>query len=224
MPPRRYRTDGRSAFRAKDEWPAHPRRLLTAQTIFDANVPIKLAVANRTQMLTTAFATRAHIPDAVRGEISGIAGNRIPAASVLLLPSPFAQVHRLDREGMLRSYDRQVAWKGRTVVEATDGKEGKGEAQCHEIAVRNKGWVVVSQDADALSHGFKKDVPVYGLADILIVFAAQGLCRPDSAWAIYETMCANDDRAMTRYWPLGDDAAASKRLFLDMVADLIANP
>jgi predicted nucleic acid-binding protein len=224
MTARGHRSDGRATFHAIGEWPAHPRRLLTAHTIFDANVPISLAEANKTQMLRAAFSGRAHIPGGVRAEISGIARNRIAAAGVLLAPL-FAEVHDLDRAGRLAAQDRQIAWKGRTVFEQSDGKVGRGEAECHELASQNKGWVVVSQDADAINHGRIKNVPVYGLADVLIILAATGQCLPDSAFKIYEEMCKPDVRkCQTRYWRLDDDPDTTKQLFLEMVADLIANP
>ena len=54
------------------EWPPHPRRLLEPDAVFDSMVPTYLARINKTQMLRTAFANRAHIPGRVRGEISGL--------------------------------------------------------------------------------------------------------------------------------------------------------
>jgi hypothetical protein len=216
---RAYRTDGRIPFDPYYEWPAHPRRLLEAVgAVFDANVPVDLALANRCQMLRKAFARRAHIPDRVRGEIMGLAQGR-EAIRALFEPDWFAVIHRLDEEGRKRAHARQLAWHGPSVI-AADPSIDRGEAECHELASRHPGFVVISQDSNAIHHGKIKKVPVYSTPDVLIVFAAQGQCLPENAWTIYTNMVAQDSMTESRYWPLGDDEEDSKALFLLVVDEL----
>ena len=210
-------TDGTGSYRATDEWPAHPRRLLTGAVIFDTMVPTSLAQANKTQMLRAAFGARAHIPDRVRGEIMGHAEGdaRIRA---LFDPNWFAELHRLDRTGAQRAYDRQVGWRGPGAITADPSKD-RGEAECHELAFQHPGWVVVSHDSNALHHGKVTNVPVFGLPDVLIVIAANGECMPESAWKIYEMMVAANPRCACRFWAADDDA---HRDFVELCEELQA--
>jgi hypothetical protein len=205
---------GTGPFEPALEWPAHPRRLLIAEVVFDTMVPFFLACANRVQLLSEAFAGRAHIPDRVRGELSGLAG-RDERALRLLLPAPFAQVHTLDRAGALRALTRQQAWHGVSVIEAEPSKD-RGEAEAHELCAQNPGWVLVSQDANALNHGKIAKVPVFSAADALLVVTAQKLCLPGNAWKIYEMMIAGG-MYPSRFWP--DDAASEAR-FLKLAGKL----
>jgi hypothetical protein len=215
VPTGRYSTDGTGQFDARVEWPPHPRRLLEAHAVFDTNVPMHLAIANRCQMLRKTFAGRAHIPDRVRGELMGLAeGNA--AVRHLYVPDWFAEIHRLDRAGRERAHDRQVAWHGASAVEADPSKD-RGEAECHELAAQNPGWVLVSQDSNAIHHGRINHRPVFALPDVLIVFAAKGECLAENAWTLYAAIVATDDQAESRYWPLDQDA---KDLFLRLAEEL----
>ena len=210
MSSRRYRTDGTGGFDPTMEWPAHPRRLLAAQAIFDTMVPVALAKANRHQMLRGAFSGRAHIPDRVRGEIMGHATGD-PTVRTLFDPDWFAEVHRLDAAGRQRAHDRQVAWNGASVI-AADPSTDRGEAECHELASQNAGWVVVSQDSNAIHHGKIKRCPVFAIPDVLLIFAVNGYCLAESAWKIYEAMASADPRTESRFWPID---AGARDLFLD---------
>lgn len=200
------------------EWPAHPRRLLAAQTVFDTMVPVALARANRHQMLRDAFAGRAHVPDRVRGEIMGHAEGD-PRIRSLFDPDWFAEVHRLDAAGRQRAHDRQVAWKGASVI-AADPSTDRGEAECHEVAAQNAGWVVVSQDSDAIHHGKVNRRPVFAIPDILLVFVANRYCLAENAWKIYEAMVTTDPRALSRFWAIDDDA---RDLFVRTANDLLGD-
>jgi len=198
------------------EWPAHPRRLLAAHTVFDTMVPVALARANRHQMLRDAFAGRAHVPDRVRGEIMGHAEGD-PRIRSLYDPDWFAEIHRLDAAGRQRAHDRQIAWKGASVI-AADPSTDRGEAECHEVASQNAGWVVVSQDSDAIHHGKVSRRPVFAIADVLLVFVASRYCLAANAWKIYEGLVAADPRAESRFWIVADD---SRDLFLRTADDLL---
>lgn len=199
------------------EWPAHPRRLLTAHAVFDTMVPVALARANRHQMLREVFAGRAHIPDRVRGEIMGLAedDSRI---RTLYHPDWFAEIHHLDAAGRQRAHDRQVAWKGASVI-AADPSTDRGEAECHELASQNAGWVVVSQDSNAVHHGKIKRRPVFAIPDVLLVFVANGYCLAENAWKIYEAIVTADSRAASRFWIVADD---SRDVFLHTAEDLLS--
>ncbi|MFV2063920.1 MAG: hypothetical protein ACC726_10475 [Chloroflexota bacterium] len=185
--------------------------------MFDTMVPHYLALVNRVQMLRESFSGRAHIPDRVRGEITGLSHSD-SRVEVLLAPLPFAQVHRLDRDGAKRAWTRQVSWYGRSVIE-DDPSRDRGEAEAHELCSQDPGWVLVSQDANAIHHGRIMDVPVFAAPDVLLAFAAEGQCMPASAWSIYREMLAAGMYA-SRYWP--DDSDTEAR-FLDLGEELVSS-
>ncbi len=167
-------------------------------------------------MLHEAFSGRAHIPDRVRGEIMGHA-EADARIRTLYHPAWFAEIHRLDASGRQRAHDRQVAWKGASVI-AADPSTDRGEAECHEVASQNAGWVVVSQDSDAIHHGKINRRPVFAIPDVLLVFVARRSCLAESAWKIYQTMVAADPRAQSRFWTVEDDV---RDLFLRIADDLL---
>jgi hypothetical protein len=179
-------------------------------------IPVALARANRHEMLRGAFAGRAHIPDRVRGEIMGHATGD-PRVRTLYDPNWFAEIHRLDAAGRQGAHDRQVAWKGASVI-AADPSTDRGEAECHELASQEAGWVVVSQDSNAIHHGRIKRCPVFAIPDVLLVFVANGYCLAENAWKIYEAMASADSRAVSRFWIIEDDA---RELFLRTAHDLL---
>ena len=209
---------GTGPFDPVREWPAHPRRLVTAEVVFDTMVPFCFACVNRVQLLRDAFAGRAHIPDRVRGELAGLS-NGNEQALPLLLPVPFAQVHTLDRSGAARALTRQQAWHGVSAIDADPSKD-RGEAEAHELCAQNPGWVLVSQDANALNHGKRVRVPVLSAPDVLLVIAARRLCLPANAWKIYKMMVAAG-LYPARFWP--DDKASETR-FLELADQLLRDP
>jgi hypothetical protein len=99
-----------------------------------------------------------------------------------------------------------------------DAFKDRGEAECHEIGAQNAGWVVVSQDSNAINHGRISHRPVFALPDVLIIFAATGECLAESAWALYGAIVANDPLAKSRFWPLDQE---TKDLFLRIAGELI---
>ncbi|MGO9178017.1 MAG: hypothetical protein ACLQBX_17030 [Candidatus Limnocylindrales bacterium] len=218
MPGSSRGTPGGGPFDARREWPAHPRRLLIAHAVFDTMVPCWLARENRVQMLRQAFAGRAHIPGRVRGELRGLARGSA-GVSDLLDPTPFAKEHTLDRSGAIRAATLQAAWHGASVIQAEPNRD-RGEAEALELCAQNPGWVLVSQDSNAIHHAKITNVPVFAAPDVLIVFAAQGLCLPQGAWRVYQMMVA---RGMypSRFWP--DDPTSEAR-FLALVPELAKIP
>jgi predicted nucleic acid-binding protein len=194
---------GTGDFDPREEWPAHPRRLLTAHVVFDTMVPCYLARANRVQMLREAFAGRAHIPSRVRGEISGLA-NAYVDLRVLLEPAPFADVHRLTREQAQRALDRQIAWNSRAVIEA-DPNRDRGEAEALALCDDHADWVIVSHDSNAIHNAKLLSIPILAAPDVLLVFAVQGRCLAANAWKIYETLIGLGMEP-SRFWPDDDEA------------------
>lgn len=186
------------------EWPPHPRRLLEPDAVFDSMVPTYLARINKTQMLRTAFANRAHIPGRVRGEISGL-GRGYAGVAELVIPDPFAEIHTLTREQAIEARKRQIAWRGASVIDE-DPSIDRGEAEALTLAAGHAGWVIVSQDSNALSNAKITKIPPFAAPDVLLVFAAQGLCLAVNAWKIYQAMLHLDAEPLrpSRFWP--DDA------------------
>lgn len=131
-------------------------------------------------------------------------------------PTPFAQTHTLDRAGAARALTRQQAWHGVSVIEADPSKD-RGEAEALELCTQNPGWILVSQDANALNHGKLVKVPVLSAPDVLLVVAARRLCLPASAWKIYKMMIAAG-LYPARFWP--DDSASEAR-FLALADELL---
>jgi hypothetical protein len=186
------------------EWPPHPRRLLEPDVVFDSMVPTYLARLNKIQMLRTAFADRAHIPGKVRGEISGL-GRGYAGVTELVIPDPFAEIHPLTREQAIDARKRQIGWHGMTVIDAEPSKD-RGEAEALALAAAHTGWVIVSQDSNAMSNAKISRIPPFAAPDVLLVFAVQGLCLATNAWKIYQAMLGLDPEPMrpSRFWP--DDA------------------
>ena len=104
------------------------------------------------------------------------------------------------------------------MIEAEPSKD-RGEAEAHELCAQNPGWVLVSQDANALNHGKISKVPVFSAADVLLVVAAQKLCLPGNAWKIYTMMIAGG-MYPSRFWP--DDSASEAR-FLTLAGELLGD-
>lgn len=76
------------------------------------------------------------------------------------------------------------------------------------LAAWHTGWVVVSQDSNALSNA---KIPPFAAPDVILVFAVQGLCLAASAWKIYQDMLHLDPEPMhpSRFWP--DDAEGAAK-------------
>ena len=198
------------------EWPPHPRRLLEPDTVFDSMVPAYLARLNKIQMLRTAFANRAHIPGRVRGELLGL-GRGYSGVTELVIPTPFAEIHSLTREQAAEARNRQVAWRGMAVID-DDPSLDRGEAEALTLAAGHTGWVVVSQDSNALSNAKIKKIPPFAAPDVLLVFAVQGLCLAANAWKIYQAMLDLDDGMRpSRFWP---NNAESEAKFMAYAAEL----
>jgi len=199
------------------EWPPHPRRLLDPDAVFDSMVPVYLARLNKTQMLRTAFANRAHIPSRVRGEISGL-GRGYAGVMDLVVPDPFAEIHNLTREQAIDARKRQIAWRGLSVIDE-DPSIDRGEAEALTLAAWHAGWVIVSQDSNALSNAKITKIPPFAAPDVLLAFAAQGLCLAANAWKIYQAMLQLDPEPLrpSRFWP---DDAKSEAKFMAYAAEL----
>lgn len=195
----------------KARWPhakrPDARQLLTGgPVLFDTMILTALVTANRAQMLVESMAGRARIVPRVGGELRGRSrGN--PAVAALIPPQPgqlrtkasFGEMVTLTRAEAIRAADLQRAWNGKAVIDA-DEKKDRGEAECVAVAIERK-WLVVSQDHHAVGPPWNRRQFVFGLPELLMLFAAEGRCLGASAWAIYDSIASANVALVAQDWP-----------------------
>jgi hypothetical protein len=175
--------------------------------VFDTMILTAVVEANRTQLLTDSMADRARIPDAVAGELRGHSRD-IPALTSVMPPpnGSFGQAVR-DREVARVASTLQRAWHGSKAIEA-EPKKDRGEAECLAACKMNRDWALFSQDHRAVREAPKWGIYLYGLPELLMLFAAEGRCLPESAWMIYAAIAAAEVALVCQQWPLDSSSEA----------------
>lgn len=184
-----------------------------------------LVRANKTQMLVASMKARARMPGRVAGELRGHSHSNPEITKVLPPPADgrslgatsFGETVALTREEAQRAADLQRAWHGQTVIDARPDTD-RGEAECLAVCER-RGWPLMSQDHRAVSAGSRRGVGVFGLPELLMLFAAEGRCLPTSAWTIYAAIAESNERLVAQGWICDDK---TERIFHECCAILVA--
>lgn len=207
---------------SRPRWPHHKRpdaRQLLADgpVCFDTMILTGLVQANRTQLLFESMATRARIVPRVAGELRGHARGNAAIAAVIPPPAgtprartSFGEMVTLTREEAQKASDFQRAWNGQAVI-AADARTDRGEAECVAVCMERK-WPLISQDHHAVGPPERRRQFVFGLPELLMLFAAENRCLSTSAWAIYQAIVDATVELTCQYWPCDDE---SKRTFAD---------
>lgn len=208
------------------KWRPDARLLIGSHPIaFDTMVLTALVRANKTQMLTESMALRAKVAWRVGGELRGHARGDV-AISAVIPPAPgtprpvraFGEMIRLTRSEVQLASDFQRAWHGQGAIDADPYKD-RGEAESLAICI-TRGWPLMSQDHRAVSVGSKRGVNVYGLPELLMLFAAEGRCLPANAWTIYKAIAGANPWLTAQGWECRHEI---KALFGEC-CDLMAKP
>lgn len=194
-------------------WRPDARRLLGVGPVcFDTMILTSLVRANKAQMLVDSMKARARMPTRVAGELRGHSHSNGEISKVVPPPpdggSPgsasFGETVRLTRDEAQRAADLQRAWHGREAIDAKPDTD-RGEAECIAVCER-RGWPLISQDHRAVSAGSRRGVAVFGLPELLMLFAAEGRCLPSSAWKIYADIADSNERLVAQGWVCDDEA------------------
>lgn len=156
--------------------------------------------------------TRARIPERVAGEMRGHA--RGDPEIEKLLPPPnnsFGQLVKVDRQIAQIAYDLQRTWHGAAAI-ADDPQKDRGEAECLATCIVNRAWALFSQDHLAVEYAPKYSLYLYGLPELLMLFAAEGRLLPPSAWKVYADIANGNPGLVCQRWPVEADTEA---LFAD---------
>lgn len=201
---------GKNGPRWPHKWRPDARQLLGSHPVaFDTMILTALVRANKAQMLVESMAPRAKIAWRVGGELRGHARGD-PAISAVIPPlaggprpvRAFGEMIVLTRHETKLAADFQHAWHGQDAIDADPHKD-RGEAECLAICI-TRGWPLMSQDHKAVETGAKRGVKVYGLPELLMLFAAEGRCMPASAWTIYSQIAANPT-LVAQGWECSDE-------------------
>jgi hypothetical protein len=170
-----------------------------------------LVEANRTQMLVQSMSGRARIMAAVAGELRG--HSRRVAGLTSTMPPPNGTFGQLvtNRQIAQTASVLQRAWHGSKAIEANPRKD-RGEAECLAACKLNRNWALISQDHRAVLEAPKWGIYLYGLPELLMLFAAEGRLLPASAWKIYADIAGGEVALVCQRWPVDD---ASKGLFTE---------
>ncbi len=165
-----------------------------------------LARANRAQLVTTSMSQRARITLRVKGELTG--HSRGDARIAALLPPPLGNFGQLvnGREIAEMASDIQRSWHGKKVVEQ-EPQIDRGEAECL-AACKLNGWPLFSQDRRAVGRARLLGIPLYGLPELLMLFAGEGQMLAVSAWKIYADIATATPALTCRGWPVDEGSEA----------------
>jgi hypothetical protein len=198
----------------------------TGPVAFDTMIVTALVGANRTQLLRESMASRARVTERIAGELRG-RSRSLPALANVVPPPPgtvpfrhsFGATVEMTRDEAQLASDLQRAWYGQAVIDENPKKD-RGEAELIAVCLK-RGWPLVSQDHNAVFSGAKRRVPVFGLPELLMLFATEGRCLPDSAWRIYAGIAGTTVELVAQGWDL---TSANETLFFDCCTAMREEP
>ncbi len=213
---------------ASRRWPHRKRpdaRALVgdAPVCFDTMILTALVQANRTQLLIESMAQRARIVPRVAGELRGHC-NWLPSVAAVMPPPvgaprprrSFGEMVQLTHAEAQRAADLQRAWNGKAVIDA-DPRRDRGEAECVAVC-EARNWLLASQDHHAVGAPGQRRQFVFGLPELLMLFAAEDRCLPENAWAIYRAIAEANVKLVAQDWPCDEK---SKTTFAACCAEMM---
>lgn len=208
-------------------WPHRKRpdaRALLGDTpvCFDTMILTALVEANRSQLLIELMAERARIVPRVAGELRGhcrrmpnLAAVMPPPAGALRPKRSFGESVQLSHAEAQRAADLQRAWNSKAVIDANPRCD-RGEAECVAVCEERK-WLLASQDHHAVGPPERRRQFVFGLPELLMLFAAEDRCLSTNAWNIYRTIAEGNIKLVAQHWPCNEE---SETLFAACCAEM----